>query len=184
VPTTTIDQSSLDHAYFEWLISQVRVHHGSQTYRELWWALYKKEFVATLPRDENRIRDGQDLLVEFFYEHGLDAKATNVGEGCSFLELIIGLSRRAAFIGGGDPVGWAWTMIGHLGLHPMSDPLTRVNHKSIDEKVDKVIRRTYRRDGLGGLFPLAYEDRDQRTIELWYQLNMYIEENVTELDPL
>jgi hypothetical protein len=179
----TIEQT-LDDAYFEWLLTQVRVQHGSQTYRELCWALYKKEFIWFIPNDDNRIRDGQDLLVEFFHEHGLETENVKTNTGCSCLELVIGLSRRLAFLAGGDPVEWAWHLLGNLGLHSMSDPLSNRSLSVVDEILERVIGRTYRPDGRGGFFPLRYAEKDQREVELWYQLNAYVELLQDELVPI
>jgi hypothetical protein len=173
----TTSEQTLDQEYFEWLLTQVRAQHGSQTYRELCWALYKKQFIWVLEMDDNRVQDGLDLLVEFFHEHGIEAHQHRVTDGCSFLELIIGLSRRCAFLGGGDPVEWAWQLISNLGLAPMSDPLTEKNHQAIEFILERVIWRDYKKNGFGGLFPLGFPEADQRTVELWYQMNAYVDEN-------
>jgi hypothetical protein len=37
-----------------------------------------------------------------------------------------------------------------------------------------VIWRTYDRRGHGGLFPLQRSNRDQRRVEIWYQLSEYL----------
>lgn len=180
----TTTERTLDQAYFEWLLAQVRSQHGSQTYRELCWELYKKEFVWIIPNDDNRIQDGLDLLVEFFHENGLEVENVRIRDGCSCLELVIGLSRRLAFIAGGDPIEWAWTLLGNLGFHSTSDPLNDRNRAYIDGVLDRVIWRTYQADGVGGFFPLAFANDDQRKVELWYQMSAYIEENPSELYPL
>lgn len=169
---------SLEEAYFEWLLAQVHVQHGAQTYRELYWELYKKEFIPILAYDDNRAEDGMALLVEWIHDQGLDVEImASATRGCSFLELVIGLSRRLAFMDGGDPAEWAWTLLGNLGFHSSDDPLNGHNRRFIDETLDRVIHRTYRPDGGGGLFPLAFPTKNQRKVELWYQMNAYLEEN-------
>lgn len=176
--TARSSTQTLDEAYFEWLYGQVRPQHSRQTYSELCWELYKKEFVPIFQNDDDRQEDGYDLLVEFLRERGLEVEMERVhGRGCSFLEMLIGLSRRLSFAAGGDAISWAWTLLGNLGCHSCTDPLTRHTRQYIDETLDRVIWRQYREDGVGGLFPLRYPQYDQRTVELWYQMHAYIEEN-------
>jgi hypothetical protein len=99
--------------------------------------------------------------------------------------MIIGLSRRLAFTAGGDPVEWAWHLLGNLGFHSCADPLNASTKQYIDEELDRLIWRTYKADGSGGgLFPLAFPKMDQRKVEIWYQMSAYIEENPSELYPL
>jgi hypothetical protein len=43
--------------------------------------------------------------------------------------------------------------------------------------LDRIIERTYQRNGVGGLFPLKRDKKDQRKVELWYQMNAYLIEN-------
>lgn len=168
---------SLSQAYYEWLCDQVRPEGNNPTYEGLFDALYHKEFVWIIPNDDNRIEDGLDLLADFFRMHGLAAETERVnGKGCSFLELVIGLSRRLSFVAGGTAQEWAWHLLGNIGFHSMTDPLTRGKRKFIDEAMDKVIWRTYKANGDGGLFPLAWPQDDQRKIELWYQMSEYVEE--------
>jgi hypothetical protein len=58
----------------------------------------------------------------------------------------------------------------------MSDPFTQPKQRKVQEIMDTVINRTYLPDGTGGFFPLIRPDGDQTQIELWYQLNAYVEE--------
>jgi hypothetical protein len=58
----------------------------------------------------------------------------------------------------------------------MSDPLTPPKQRRVQDIMDTVIYRKYDPDGSGGFFPLTRSDDDQTRIELWYQMNAYIEE--------
>lgn len=178
--TTTIRQT-LEEAYFEWLSNQAKPEAGQQTYEELLWYLFTKEFVFLIPNDDNRVADGLDLLIEWFREFDLEMENVRVdGRGCNYLEMIVGLSRRCAFVAGGDPISWAWHLIGNLGFHSLSDPLTPRNRRYVDEVCDRVTFRLYQPDGRGGIFPLSYTEEDQRKVELWYQMQAYIEQNPVE----
>jgi hypothetical protein len=39
-----------------------------------------------------------------------------------------------------------------------------------------LIWRTYDPDGSGGFFPLLHSKKDQRQIEIWYQMHAYVRE--------
>lgn len=126
--------------------------------------------------DDNRLVDGLDLRVEFAREtHIRPRTMDNLGEG-SFLEVLIGLSRQLAFIAGGEAPGWAWQLLSNLELHRLSDPLTTPKQRKAEEIMRVAMERTYSPDGTGGFFPLAWPDGDQTQIELWYQMNAFVEE--------
>jgi hypothetical protein len=136
--------------------------------------LYIKEFVWIVPNDDNRLEDGRDLRYEFIEQQGLqDVDDCWSRLGCSMLELLVGLSRRLAFEAEGEPCDWFWHLVENIGLVQYTDNV-RLPAAYIDEILDRVIFRTYRKNGQGGLFPLKRADEDQREIELWYQLSAYV----------
>ena len=49
--------------------------------------------------------------------------------------------------------------------------------EKVDYYVDKLLGRDYFRDGFGGLFPLKHAKKDQRKVEIWYQLQNWLMEN-------
>lgn len=167
----------LDELYLSWLYSQVddhRVTDPSRTHWRLFTQLYKKEFVWFIPNDDNRIADGTALRYEFVDQSGLgDVDIGWIHLGCSMLELLIGLARRLSFEAGREPSDWFWNLLHNLGIDHFNDRETR-GDGYIDEVLDRVIWRTYEPNGNGGLFPLRYPSKDQRDVELWYQLNAYV----------
>jgi hypothetical protein len=171
----------LDELYFTWLYSQVdsvEISNPSRTYWRMLRQLYTKEFVWSIPNDDNRAEDGKDLRREFINEEGLDdIDQAWLDLGCSMLELLIGLSRRLSFQDDGEPRSWFWQLIENLGLERYNDnALIREEeiYEILDEILNEVIRRTYKRNGSGGLFPLKRATEDQREVELWYQLSAYL----------
>lgn len=164
--------------YLRWLEPQLRDENDNpgKTYWELLNVMLGKDFVVVVPMDDNRVVDGLDLRVEFAREHRLSPDDMQVLGAGSFLEVLIGLSRRLAFAAGGQAPGWAWQLLSNLELHRMSDPLTQSKHRKVQEIMDTAICRTYAPDGTGGFFPLAWPDEDQTKIQLWYQMSAYIEE--------
>ena len=167
----------LDELYFKWLYSQissVKLKNPSRTYWNLFRLLFTKEFVWIVPNDDNRIEDGKDLRYEFLAEKKMSNEDPDWFEmGCSMLELFIGLARRLAFETNGNQDEWFWELCANLGLREYNDQ-ANIPQKEIEEKLDRVIWRTYSRSGKGGLFPLDRPERDQRDVELWYQLSAYI----------
>lgn len=164
--------------YLRWLAPQIREDQYAQdgSYWDLLSIMFEKPFESFVPNDENRMVDGTDLRVEFCYSQHIRGDALMHMGPCSFLEVLIGLSRRLSFAAGGTSPGWAWQLIINLELDMMSDPLSRRKVRKIDVILNTVIRRTYLPDGYGGFFPLTEPDEDQTQKELWYQMAAYISE--------
>lgn len=168
----------LAEQYLRWLEPQIRDEYGNpnRTYWELLHLMMEKEFVWLIPNDDNRVGDGLDLRREFCFTHHLPSDTLNGIGPCSFLEVLIGLSRRLAFAAGGRASGWAWQLLNNLELHRMADPLRRNQKRKVEEILDAAIWRTYAPDGQGGFFPLITAEEDQSKVELWYQMSAYIDE--------
>lgn len=169
----------IDDLYLEWLYSLVastRLRSPSKTYWSLLRQLYCKEFIWLVPNDDNRAEDGRDLRIEFiriFPDTGPTQAWIDLP--CSFLELMVGLSRRLSFEAGGSVGEWFWELIRNLGIDDITDaryPL--VSPQRIDEILNRVIFRLYARNGSGGFFPLTYPELDQTEVEIWYQLSAYL----------
>jgi len=169
---------NLPEDYLRWLEPLLRDEYSDQTktYWDLTNLMFQREFGWVVDRDRNRIQDGLDLRVEFAHLHRVRTEVMDPIGPCSFLEVLIGLSRRLAFTAGGEAPGWAWQLLGNLEFHRMSDPLSRHKQQKAEEIMSTVIERRYLPDGTGGFFPLAWPDDDQTQIELWYQLNAYVAE--------
>jgi len=166
--------------YLEWLEPQLCDEHAQagKTYGDLLILMYERKFEVSsdIPMDDNRMADGLELRVDFAREcHIRPTLMVDLG-ACSFLEVLIALSRRMAFVGGGTAPGWAWQLLCNLELDRMSDPLRPSKQRRTFEIMDNVIYRRYHPDGTGGFFPLTDPDEDQTQIELWHQLNAYISE--------
>lgn len=170
----------LDELYFQWLYNQVgseKVSDRSRTYWELLKQLHMKEFVWIVPNDDNRAEDGRDLRQEFLEAEGVEIEDPDwLRLGCSMLELFIGLSRRLAFEADGEPFDWFWHLMDNVGLRIYSDARIMSTDR-INDILDRIIWRTYEPDGTGGLFPLKNPGKDQREVELWYQLSAYLLED-------
>ena len=168
----------LRREYLRWLEAQLKDEHSPITsYWELTNLMFDTEFDWSLvPMDENRVVDGADLRIEFANEFNVPKSRMLELNPVSFLEVLIGLSRRLGFVAGGSAPGWAWQLLGNLDMHRLSDPLTRHKRRRALEIMTIVIERKYQPNGVGGFFPLSWPDEDQTRVELWYQLNAFAEE--------
>ena len=174
-----MSDGTLDERYLSWLYGQVasvKTRQGVRTFWKLFRQLNETIFVAIVSHDENRIADAKDLRYEF-----LAAAEDEQGDPdwtrspCSMLELLVVLSRQLAFEMDDKADVWFWHLIEVLELEQFNDHRYNDSPKEvIAATLDRVIWRTYEHDGRGGLFPLRSPDRDQRKIELWYQLNAYL----------
>lgn len=165
----------LEEQYFRWLYSQV----GSTTRRAHWnllRQLHQKEFVWVVANDDNRLEDGRDLRYEFRQETHQELDHDWLDEGCSMLEMFVGICRRLEFESGMSTREWFWILLENLHLQDFTDDHEGFE-QDVDEILDTVIWRTYAEDGTGGLFPLRDPEEDQRYVEIWYQLSAYLQEN-------
>jgi hypothetical protein len=168
-----------DEPYYEWLISQIEFPiNFRETFDELLHRLHETEFVWTIPGDDNRVQDGKDLRTDFRYKVDMpnDFPELEFKPFVSVLEIIIAVSRILEFVAGGQAPGWAWRLIDNLGLNHFYDPLDAEKISAVDETLATLIWRTYDRNGKGGFFPLLFPEEDQTKVEIWYQLNAYINE--------
>lgn len=167
----------LDEEYVEWLYAQVanpNLKNPRKTFWSLFQLLYNIEFDWSVPHDDNRVEDGRQLRCEFLDEEdipGGDGWAAD--PGCSFLEMLMALSRRLSDAADGEPVDWFWHFLATIGLEDVSDA-SRYNEELVRGVVERVVNRDYDYSGRGGLFPLRNPASDQREVELWYQMNAYI----------
>ena len=190
---STMSNHPLTEDYLRWLEPQIRDEQDglSNPNREFWGLLnimYEQEFRFFVPNDDNRRMDGLDLRTEFCNEQHIrmGERRRNplrsfldkeyLDPPCSFLEVLIALSRRFAFIAGGNAPGWAWVLLSNLGLHRMSDPLSTTKTRRARDILETCVFRNYSPDGQGGFFPLQDPPEDQTQVELWYQMAAFINE--------
>ena len=181
----------LEDAYFTWLYSHVepiRLDSPAVRHVKLFHILHATPFVDLIPNDENRAADGIDLRVVFLEDDdAYSASADWMSLECSMLEMFIALCNRAYFetdhsADPGGVRGWFWIIMTNLGLAKFTDEEFAVlGDDTAAEAIRHILRvmnhRLYSSSGYGGAFPLLKPRRDQRKIELWYQLAAYLIEN-------
>ena len=164
--------------YFQWLCRMIDIP-ARKPYLKLAKELHGLIFLpqSAVETDANRANDGLQLRVDFMERYGARGSSANRGP-CTMLEFLIGLAKRMEFIM--DEEGnqlntshYFWQMIKNLRLIRMDDERFDSGNGEffVQEAVDRVLFRTYEKDGSGGLFPLRHPNGDQRTVEIWYQMN-------------
>jgi len=175
---------TLDERYLTFLVRQVEPVTNLNPLRTHWLLLaemYKREFTWFVPNVDNRLLDGVALREQLIdEEEGGDVPGYWLAEPCSFLEMLIALSVRVAYVSAPlEPDYWFWRMIDNLQLRSYVDDAYDDNVRmDILDAMDRIVDRTYQADGNGGLFPLSNPIGDQRQIELWYQFQQYLMENI------
>lgn len=181
----------LDERYFPWLYEHIGTANNPNPARSYWnlaKALFEKEFLFFVPNDDNRADEGRRLREEFLDQSPFnewEAAAEWLSLPCSMLEMLIALARRAAFESfdprEGSEGDWFWLMMVNIGFDKHTDAVWNPTRaRRVDRVLEVIINRRYEDTGMGGLFPLQNPLTDQRTTELWYQMQQYLQENSGE----
>lgn len=168
--------------YFTWLCDLI---DGSENYINLMTLLFQTDFVVLIPNDDNRASDGIELRHEFCSEEGQHALSQwFFDRPCTVLEMLIALCDRLELETiqsrwEKTPSEWFWILMDNLDFVDFDDiSWDDVEYReSILNGLKIMLNRQYLPSGEGGLFPLNVPLRDQRRIELWYQMSAYVLEN-------
>lgn len=175
-----MSEGTLDDRYLEWIYGQigaVRNRNPAKSYWRLAKQLYTVPFYYFVPNDDNRAADGCEMRMEFIDELGLQeiVDPAWIAMECSMLEMLVGLARRAAFETYSDAGTWFRLFMRNLDLMGYTDAVWNTTiEREVNNTLERVMHRRYRANGVGGLFPLRLPGRDQRKVELWYQLSAYL----------
>ena len=175
-------ENHMKQEYYMWLYALVcRKKAGPQTsYRKITRLLFNTEFSWTIPMDENRAIDGLSLRREYAIERNDPDLELYLQGPCSVLEMMIGLSLRCerdimANLEDGYAVDrWFWNMMESLGLANMTDD--NYNEGIAKLKVNNFLNHDYEPNGKGGLFTIHEPGADVRDLEIWKQMNWYLDE--------
>ena len=184
--------TSIDDRYFRWLCNLIGVFTpGQPCYKKLARVLSRVPFYSDVARDSNRAKDGLFLREIFLDEDPEAARYGSFdisGKPCSMLEMCVALAKRLTEITvTGSDDGYSlkkffWEMMGNLGLENLDDSsFDEGSEDYIRHVVTRLCERRYGYDGSGGLFPLRNPPKDQRDVEIWYQMSYYLQENYNVL---
>jgi hypothetical protein len=179
-----LNDVAVNNMYYSWLCDLVGTEYKGRGYCLLLKALHHKNFFWSVPNDDNRAFEGKELRCKFCEENDIFYEYDQYSPATSMLELMVALAFRCENIMSGqsknrDMRSWFWEILENCGLDRYSDCDYYDHYEggSIDNILEKIIKRGYRRDGSGGLFPLRKPKKDQRKVELWYQMSAYLVEN-------
>lgn len=168
-------------SYLDWLID--KTGPIGTNFEIMLETLHKIEYVPMVPNDDNRGVEGLTLREEFTAETG---EVCPLESDCTLLEMMLALAVRINEVAYdyNDPdksAYWFWAMIANLKLDQFPDVhVDPLAPNAIRMVALRVVNRTYRADGYGGLFPLKRPPNDQREVEIWYQMQYWLDENEPE----
>lgn len=161
-----------DDLYLDWLYNEV-VKNKRLTYWRLFRHLYKTPFRWFVPNDGNRAQDGIDLRKEWRDVIDVDPDSRWMELPCSVLEMMIALARRMEFEAEASPDYWFFDLLENLGFGDYHDG-GGYSMNAVTRQLQILMDRVYEPNGVGGLFPVRRTNKDQRRVELWYQMSEYL----------
>lgn len=174
--------ADLTKRYFKWLIDRVDTPtYPVKDFKHLLNHLHSVFFISVIELDENREADGIDLRYRFGYEEHIEPELIHQHidtRPCTVLELMVALAIRVEeHIMYDDELGdrtgkWFWDMVESLGLSYMDND--DYDAGKVGRIIEQFIRRKYRKNGEGGLVTLPDCPHDLRKVEIWYQMQWYL----------
>lgn len=178
-------RAEIEARYFDWLYELVcgKWEPRNLSFRRLLLFLHSTPFIPDNEMDDNRAVDGTDLRYRFARENDISYEIINASltSGCSMLEMMVALALRCEEHIMEDPEAgnragqWFWNMVVSLGLAAMDD--NRFSEHRAEFVIERFNRRDYQPNGAGGLFTLQRPKEDMRTLDIWYQMMAYLNEN-------
>lgn len=163
-----------EYLYRNMLIEQLTL--GDKRYDFLLQTLWKKEFVAVLPKDEESVSNTLAMRRDnnFVDDFG----------PCRVLEILLYFAIRLeefTYNNGitTNRVIFFWRLVTNLDLHPFTHDnwSTPELYFELDQILNNWIERRFDKAGNGSPFPLRNPPKDQRKTPMWYQLQAYMIEN-------
>lgn len=172
--------------YYQWITgwaNELCSPYGGP-YSELMHELHIFTFKCKVAGDENRVTDAHMLRRKFATENGFayhDVEDILGGDRISLLEVMLSLALRCEeeFMGNGENDRmsvWFFDMLCSAKLDEMDD--AHFDPDYVELSIERIISRTYERNGNGGLFTVNNPPKDLRKTELWYQMCWHLSELV------
>lgn len=182
----------VEETYFDWLCEYVGVvtpENEGYLYRNLCEMMFNMEFVPLVSMDENRAEHGIELRELFLREkmgiNRVRSPESVISGPCNLLEMLVALCATIAdelLYDPDDPTEarfWFLKILENLEIEDYIDPeMTENDAYEVLEKLDNAVNRIYDFSGFGGFFPLKRPKIDQRLVDIWYQMNAWMEENL------
>lgn len=173
----------LNNEYLDWIFSLIGNTYDGKSYVKLLEYLHNCEFICLWEFDDSRAADGIEFRYRFGYENNysrIDISTYLDTRPCSILEMMAALAFRCeeSIMSNpkyGDRTSfWFWGMISSLGLLGMDD--RNLDKQFVDDVIHTMLHHNYKKNGRGGLFTVHDPRIDMRRLNIWYQLNAYLNE--------
>lgn len=146
--------------------------------------------------DANRGGDGLQLRDVYIHSNPLNASETEADVDAinglgdpNMLEVMIGICLRLedmtrSFVPDNSPSHWMLRLLDNLNLLTLTDDIyAKINgNQIVYDTMETLLNREYDSLGHGSLFPMKdtkrNRKRDCRTVEIWYQMQAWVGENV------
>lgn len=169
--------------YLDWLCDIIGLYSSEyEDYTSLIKYLYTYQFRYCIMDDSNREKDANNLLyLKYMNEFGLPYDIERIHDReVSVLEVLIALSVRIERDVMGEPgeyddARWFWTMLDNLGFMDCTNDV--FDEELTDYILSKWLDREFAYNGNGSPFPLKHPNRNQKNVEIWYQMHGYMNEN-------
>lgn len=165
--------------YYDWLLTKANVRsHIKNGYSKLLSILFEVAFTPSKEFDCKRLDDGLDLRMTFDKETSFTNVSTMLEQKpCSMLEMMVGLAYRIEhdiMYDGGEDKTYIWfeKMISSLGLLDQTDD--NFSEDYVHGVLDVFNMCRYRPDGLGGLVYIPNYEGDMRALDIWSQMNIFV----------
>lgn len=156
---------------------------GGRIYSDLITILSAIPFTVIHPGDENRLADGLAMRNEFAQAYTLKHSDLEALDNlpCSVFEMMVALSVRMSNTFWSSPKHWFMEMLRNLRLDCYTVPLSDAGCCEIEDIIFRFLNRYYDERGHGGLFPLdGNPPMNMREVEIWWQMNWWLNEKYPE----
>lgn len=168
--------------YFEYILEYLAGDgEGDEpSYSQLLWILYNYEFRVVVDMDYNRVKNALYLRDHLAEEVGLNIIENDF---CSVLDILVHLADRMAF--NVDRLSehetglrcYFWEMIENFGFEECTDGDKNWAEEEVLVVLDDWVDRNYDKNGSDTPFPIRHRVKKYQKMELWDQMQIYIEEN-------
>lgn len=157
--------------YYIWLRNLVGNH---MEYGKLVKQLDETPFEWLFTLDENRSAGGINLRGRYAEETSINEEDVRTGP-CSVLEMLIGVAGHMEDQLACDTETWFWQLIENLCLDQFDDD--NYDYRGVEYILNTWLHREYTSSGAGSIFPLKDYPGDCRNLDIWSQMNAWINEN-------
>lgn len=161
--------------YYKWMIQMIDPYKDTaKVYSGLLKELDNIPYTYELEMDGNREEDAYDLRRVYFSQN---QGSYDFGSP-SVLEVMVALARRCEDNIMHDPEWgdrtdeWFWNMVVSLGFSECKGSDIDIQH--VDTVVNNMLNRKYPKNGEGSLFYVPHTSYDMRKLQIWDQMNIYL----------